>query len=65
MEEADKAVDRRPVADNDECCLCLAVTDVPLKLTSPFGRVINPFVKTGANSAKLDQVISRLAGSDV
>lgn len=45
VEEADKDVDHRPVADDDEDCLCLAVTDAPLKLTSPLGRLINPFVK--------------------
>ena len=25
--------------------LCLAVTDAPLKLTSPLGRLLNPFVR--------------------
>ncbi len=45
VEEADSDVDHRPVASDDEDCLCLAVTDAPLKLTSLLGRLINPFVK--------------------
>ena len=45
VEEADSDVDHRPVAGEDEDCLCLAVTDAPLKLTSPLGRLINPFIK--------------------
>ena len=45
VEEADSDVDHRPIAGDDEDCLCLAVTDAPLKLTSPLGRLINPFVR--------------------
>ena len=45
VEEADSDVDHRPIAGDDEDCLCLAVTDAPLKLTSPLGRLVNPFVK--------------------
>ncbi len=44
IEEADSNVDHRPIAADDEDCLCLAVTDAPLKLTSPLGRLINPFI---------------------
>lgn len=44
IEEADSGIDHRPVAGEDEDCLCLAVTDAPLKLTSRFGRLINPFI---------------------
>ena len=44
VEEADGDVDHQPIAGDDEDCLCLAVTDAPLKLTSPLGRLINPFV---------------------
>jgi putative transcriptional regulator len=29
----------------DEDCLCFAVTDAPLKLTSRIGRLLNPFVR--------------------
>ena len=42
---ADSSVDHCPVADPGEPCLCLAVTDAPLRLTGPFGRLLNPFVR--------------------
>ena len=45
VDEADGDIDHRPIAGDDEDCLCLTVTDAPLKLTSPLGRLINPFVK--------------------
>lgn len=38
---ADASVDHRPVADPGEDCLCLAVTDAPLRLTGRFGRYFN------------------------
>jgi putative transcriptional regulator len=38
---ADPSVDHRPVADDEEDCLCLAVTDAPLRLTGPVGRYLN------------------------
>lgn len=43
--EADSEVDHRPVADEGEDCLCLAVTDAPLRLTGKLGRLVNPFVR--------------------
>ena len=43
--EADPSVDHQPVADPGEDCLCLAVTDAPLRLTGPFGRLLNPFLR--------------------
>jgi putative transcriptional regulator len=43
--EADSHLDHQPVADPGEDCLCLAVTDAPLKLTGRFGRLVNPFVR--------------------
>jgi putative transcriptional regulator len=43
--EADASTDHRPVADPGEDCLCLAVTDAPLRLTGPFGRLLNPFLR--------------------
>ena len=43
--EADPSVDHQPVADEGEDCLCLAVTDAPLRLTGPFGRLLNPFLR--------------------
>lgn len=37
---ADSDVDHRPRADEDEDCVCFAVTDAPLRLTGPFGRIM-------------------------
>jgi putative transcriptional regulator len=42
---ADASVDHGPIADEDEDCLCLAVTDAPLRLTGRFGRFLNPFIR--------------------
>lgn len=41
---ADSSIDHRPIADVGANCLCLTVTDAPLRLTGLFGRVLNPFV---------------------
>ena len=45
VSEADSHVDHRPVADADEDCLCLIVTDAPLRLTGWLGRLLNPFIR--------------------
>ncbi len=45
LAEADASVDHRPIADSGEDCLCLAVTDAPLRLTGPIGRLLNPFMR--------------------
>lgn len=37
---ADAELDHRPVADAGEDCICFAVTDAPLRLTGPVGRII-------------------------
>jgi putative transcriptional regulator len=42
---ADADLVHRPVADAVEGCLCFAVTDAPLKLTGPLGRVLNLFIR--------------------
>lgn len=42
---ADSSIDHRPVADEGGDCLCLAVTDAPLRLTGRFGRLLNPFIR--------------------
>lgn len=42
---ADASVNHRPRADADRDCLCLAVTDAPLRLTGLFGRLLNPFIR--------------------
>ncbi len=45
VSDADHTVDHRPVADPQMDCICLAVTDAPLRLTSWWGRLVNPFVR--------------------
>jgi putative transcriptional regulator len=42
---ADGHVDHQPIADADEDCLCLTVTDAPLRLTGTFSRFLNPFLR--------------------
>lgn len=37
---ADSEIDHSPVVESDEECICLAITDAPLVLTGPFGRVV-------------------------
>jgi putative transcriptional regulator len=37
---ADADLDHKPVADSGEDCICFAVTDAPLQLTGPIGRVV-------------------------
>ena len=41
---ADRQVVHSPAADRSETCLCLAVTDAPLKLTGLVGMLVNPFL---------------------
>ncbi len=40
---ADAEVDHRPRADDDEDCICFAVTDAPLRLTGTVGRIVQKF----------------------
>ena len=42
---ADAHIDHQPMADPGEDCLCLTVTDAPLRLTGTFSRFLNPFVR--------------------
>jgi putative transcriptional regulator len=44
VEVADRQTVHAPAADAKEGCLCLAVTDAPLRLTGLLGLLINPFV---------------------
>jgi putative transcriptional regulator len=37
---ADAELDHHPRADDDEDCICFAVTDAPLRLTGPVGRIV-------------------------
>lgn len=41
---ADEDVVHRPTADRDLACVCLAVTDAPLRLTGFVGRLVSPFL---------------------
>jgi putative transcriptional regulator len=45
VSEAGSQVDHRPVADTDEECICLVVTDAPLRLTGRLGRLLNPLLR--------------------
>ena len=45
VEIADASVTHQPIADAGIDCICLAVTDAPVKLTGPVGRVLNLFVR--------------------
>lgn len=40
---ADEEIDHQPRADED--CLCFAVTDAPLRLTGPIGRLLTRFLR--------------------
>lgn len=42
---ADAGVDHQPTADASGDCLCLALTDAPLRLTGAIGRLLNPFLR--------------------
>ena len=42
---ADDSVDHRPIADADEDCICVAITDAPLRLTGPIGRLFAPLMR--------------------
>lgn len=41
----DGTTDHSPVADDDGECLCLTVTDAPLRLTGPLMRLLNPLIR--------------------
>jgi putative transcriptional regulator len=47
---ADPTVRHRPVATEGDVCFCLAVTDAPLKLLGPLGRLIDPFLQLRARA---------------
>lgn len=42
---SDEQVDHNPQVDADSGCICLSVTDAPLRFTGPFGRFLNLFVR--------------------
>ncbi|MCB1739047.1 MAG: ChrR family anti-sigma-E factor [Gammaproteobacteria bacterium] len=42
---ANENIEHRPVAHASGDCICLAVTDAPVRLTGGVGRLLNPFLK--------------------
>jgi putative transcriptional regulator len=40
---AESDLDHKPMTDANEDCICFAVTDAPLHLTGPFGRLLDRF----------------------
>jgi putative transcriptional regulator len=45
VECADAATTHRPVADGEAACICLAVTDAPLRFRNLLGRVMQTFIR--------------------
>lgn len=41
---ADEDVDHSPVAENDRPCICLAITDAPLRLTGSYRQIFSDFI---------------------
>lgn len=41
---ADPEIDHQPVVESGEACVCLVVSDAPIRLTGRFGRLLNPFI---------------------
>ena len=44
VECADDTINHRPVADTGAACICLAVTDAPLRFRNLLGRIMQPFI---------------------
>jgi putative transcriptional regulator len=44
VEIADDSVEHQPVADDGDDCVCLAVTDAPLRFKSLAARLVQPFI---------------------
>ena len=42
FQEADGEVNHQPMADTGEACICLAVTDAPLKFDNLVGKILQP-----------------------
>jgi putative transcriptional regulator len=41
---ANEDVDHSPVAENDRPCICLAITDAPLRLTGSYRQILSDFI---------------------
>lgn len=44
VEDCDDSVQHQPIAGADQDCICLAVTDAPLRFTSLAARMVQPFI---------------------
>jgi putative transcriptional regulator len=44
LQEADETLEHQPHADAGEDCICLAVTDAPLRFNSLTARLVQPFI---------------------
>jgi len=44
VETADSDLEHQPVAEPGEDCICLAVTDAPLRFRGVFARLVQPFI---------------------
>lgn len=44
FEMADDTVSHRPMAGSEDICVCLAVTDAPLRFGNWLGRIVQPFI---------------------
>lgn len=42
---ADEALNHQPIAAASEDCICLALSEAPMRFTGPFGRLLNPLLK--------------------
>ncbi|MEX0922319.1 MAG: ChrR family anti-sigma-E factor [Rhodovibrionaceae bacterium] len=45
LQWADATLDHQPAATGGETCLCLVVTEAPIRLTGKLGRLLNPLIK--------------------
>jgi putative transcriptional regulator len=44
VETADSDMEHQPIAEPGEDCICLAVTDAPLRFRGAFARMVQPFI---------------------
>lgn len=45
LQIADEEINHAPKAIGSDVCLCLVMTEAPIRLTGPFGRLLNPFIR--------------------
>lgn len=43
--DLDVSVEHQPIAGTEEACICLVVTDAPVKLKGFWGRLLQPFIR--------------------